>query len=125
LEFDLLKRQVVVPSVPYIRQKVIDRGQMVSKVSIFSSGFEPPMDGYQVAKSYGKQMFGCDRAVLYDEAFPSEDYVYFQSADEKNPPTVEQNMRKIQVMSAVFAQTTTGTTYVILQDGKQFNPSST
>jgi hypothetical protein len=67
------------------------------------------MDGYQAAKNYGKQMFGCDKAVLYDEALPAEDYVYFQSADENNPPTVEQNMQKIQVMSAVFAQTTTGT----------------
>jgi hypothetical protein len=55
----------------------------------------PPMNGYQAAKSYGKQMSGFDRAVLYGEALPSEDYVYFQSADENNPPTVEQNMQKI------------------------------
>jgi hypothetical protein len=87
---------------------------MDSKVSIFWSGFVPPMDGYQAAKSYGKQMSGFDTAVLYDEALPSEDYVYSQSADENNPPTVEQNMQKIQVMSAVFAQTTTGTAYVLM-----------
>jgi hypothetical protein len=124
-EFALLKRQVVVPSVPYIRQKVIDGGRMNGKVSIFWSGFQPPMDGYHTAKDYGKQMFGCDRAVLYDEALPSEDYKYFASVDEDNPPTSKQDMQKIQVMSAVFAQTTTGTAYVLLQDGKQFSPSST
>ena len=98
---------------------------MNGKVSIFWSRFKPPMDGYHTARNYGKQVFGCNKAVLYNEALPPADWSYSSSADENDPPTVGQDMQKTQVMSAVFAQTSSGNVYVVLQDGTEFNPSST
>lgn len=40
-----LVKRITVPSVPFIRQKVINGGEMRGKISVFWSGFVPPVDG--------------------------------------------------------------------------------
>jgi hypothetical protein len=49
---DGLAKRATVPSVPYIRQKVIDGDQVSNKVSIFFSGFRPSTDGFRAGQTY-------------------------------------------------------------------------
>ncbi|RDL40037.1 uncharacterized protein BP5553_00016 [Venustampulla echinocandica] len=122
---DGLAKRLTVPSVPYIRQKIIAGGRMNNKVSIFWNGFQPPSDGYAAGRAYKRDVIGCERGVLYNEALPEPDWVYFQSVNENGQPVDNQYMEKIQVMSAVFAQTSSRNAYVLVEDGKVFAPAST
>jgi hypothetical protein len=121
------KRMATVPSVPYIRSLVINGQQMTGKTSIFWTNFNPPNTGYNAAKSFKTQLqqAGNCNAITYNECLPPSQFEYFQSANVGDEPTAEQYIDKIRVLSAAYAQTSSGVAYVLVPDGLNPLPTST
>jgi hypothetical protein len=120
---DTLEKRSPAQSVPTIRQKVIAGGEMRNKISIFWSSFDNSQSGFAVARQYSRD-FQCDVARLYYECLPYAEWRSLKTVNLRDPDTHLQDLQKLQVLSAVFAQTSSGYVYVLLPDGREFRPGS-
>ena len=84
---------------------------------MFSNGFEQPGEGYHAAEAYGKQLHS-RTFMLYDKSLPEEQYIYYSSVNPDDAITLSQETEKLNVISAAYAQTSSGTAYVVVPDGR-------
>jgi hypothetical protein len=120
---DLVKRVPILP-VGTLRAQIQQDGIIPGKTCVFWSGWNPPMDGFLAAKSFKNTVVpangGC--GVLYSDILRDVNRANFFSPGSITP---EQDLDRIRALSAAYAQTSTGTVYVLLQDGKDFASTST
>lgn len=80
-------------SVRHIRRKVIARGLMVGKMSIFWSDFNSAPEGYQAARIWASKLTNCD-TVTYNQCLSVADYTYFNSVSQVIPSIPYKNGKR-------------------------------
>lgn len=96
---------------------------MRNKISIFWSSFDTSPSGFYAAREYARD-FECDVPRLYHECLPDADWQSLKTYNPRDPDTDLQDLQKTQVVSAAFAQTSSGYVYVLVPDGRAFRPGS-
>jgi hypothetical protein len=111
------------PPVSQVLQVCLNSGIMPGKTSVFFSGFNEP-DGYLAAREFCTLLPGCN-TIRYNQCIPQAYYEQLNTVDNiNNPPTTEQYVEKIKVLSTVFAKASTGNVYVLMPDRVDPSPYS-